>query len=48
MEHIPDGAVGGTLLPMRCSRKNDLGTCREKQDAQADSSKIKGKFKPQH
>ena len=27
MEHIPDGAGGGTLLPMRFLRKNDQGTC---------------------
>ena len=48
MEHILGGAGGGILLPRRCLRKNDPGTvtCREKQDAA--SSKIKGKFKPQH
>ena len=46
IEHFPDGGGAGTQLPMRCSRKNDPGTCREKQDA--DASKIKGKFKPHH
>jgi len=37
---------GGTQLPMRCSRKTDPGTCREKEDAA--SSRIKGKFNPKH
>jgi len=43
-EHVPQG--GGTLLPIRCTRKIEPGTCREKEDASV--SKIKGKIKAQH
>ena len=42
-EFVPEG---GTQLPMRCSRKTEGGSSRQKEDAEA--AKIHGLFRPKH